>query len=357
MQKLFLFFFVFISGQSLYAQDSLDIKIGQMIMVGIYGTSVNEDSAIIQDIKKGIVGGILLYERNLNPINTATNVMKLTSDLQSASSIPLLISIDQEGGKVNRLKEKYGFKPMPSAKSVGEKHDDTYTLDIANTIASTLADCGINLNYAPVLDIDNPACPVLGKKDRCYSSKPDSIAYMASMIIEAHHRHGVQTALKHFPGHGNSTTDSHLGMTDVTKTWKEEELSPYQKLIDEGKADAIMTGHIVNQKLDSTGMPATLSKKIITGLLRNQMGYQGVVISDDMQMHAISNYYNFEESIAQCINAGVDILMFSNNISGTENYSPMNVYATIKRLVLEEKISMSRINESFDRIMKMKGKK
>lgn len=354
--RIALFVILLIVQFSTQAQvDSLDIKIGQMLMVGMPGNSVNESSQIIKDIKEGKVGGVLLFELNLNPINTKSNLVSLTSSLQKAATIPLFISIDQEGGQVNRLKTKYGFPAMPSAKSVCDQHNISYTTKIASTIASTLNSTGINLNYAPDLDIHNPNCPVIGKRQRAYSSNPDSITFCARILINEHHVKNVKTVVKHFPGHGSSNTDSHLGLVDITSTWKKNELEPYISLIKEGMIDAIMTAHIINRKLDSSGLPATLSKKIVTDLLRNELKYQGVIISDDMQMHAISSYYGFEESIRKCILAGVDILMFSNNIKGAAQYTPSNVHATIKRLVKEGKISMDRINESYTRIMKLKN--
>ena len=195
---------------------------------------------------------------------------------------------------------------------------------------------------------------MLGKRQRCYSTNAKKVAQHAGITIEAHHNQGVKTVVKHFPGHGNSLSDSHLGMADVTKLWNQTELQPYKLLIEEGVVDAVMTAHIVNRKLDNSGLPATLSKKIVTELLRDSLRFNGVVISDDMQMHAISSYYGFEESIKKCIMAGVDILMFSNNIKGATNYEPSNIHATILRLVKNGDISIERINESYARIMSMK---
>jgi beta-N-acetylhexosaminidase len=356
MRIILLFSFFHLLFFTCFAQtDSLDIKIGQMIMVGMQGNIITDQSSILLDIKNGTIGGILLYEYNLNPIQTEKKLNALTTRLKANSKIPLLISIDQEGGQVNRMKTKYGFPAMPSAKSVGIKNDDAYTMEVAQTIANSLARVNINVNYAPVLDVDNAMCPVLGKRQRCYSNNPEEIAHFAAITIEAHHAKNIKTVVKHFPGHGNSMTDTHLGMADVSKLWKHNELLPYKMLIDRGLIDCIMTAHIINKKLDASGLPATLSRKIIHGVLRTQLSYDGVVISDDMQMHAISSYYGFEESIKKCINAGVDILMFSNNIKGTNNYSPSNVHATIKKLVKEGEISLSRINESFIRILKMKA--
>lgn len=358
MKRILFAFSIFGLVQNVFAQaDSLDIKIGQMIMIGMSGHSVTANSPIIKAIQKNYVGGVLLFELNLNPAQTEKRLAKLTSDLQAAATIPLLISIDQEGGKVNRLKTKYGFKEMPSAKSIGLKNDDNYTIETGVTTADALLACGITINFAPVLDVDNPECPVLGKLHRCYSADVTKIAHIASLIMDAHFEKGIKTAVKHFPGHGNSRTDSHKGLADVSKYWTVNELQPYRTLIDEGKVDAIMTAHIINKNIDPSGMPATLSKKVIQDLLRNTMGYRGVVISDDMQMHAISSFYGFEESIKKAINAGVDILIFSNNIENAKLYSPENIHASIKKMVLNGEIKMERIEESYLRILQLKIRK
>jgi beta-N-acetylhexosaminidase len=355
MKKITLLFAIFLHYHSSFAQvDSLDIQIGQMIMVGMSGHSVQAKSPIIAAIKQQHIGGVLLFELNLNPLQTEQNLAKLTNDLQDAASIPLFISIDQEGGKVNRLKTKYGFVDMPSAKYIGTKNDDVYTQQTGFNTAKTLQKCGININFAPVLDVDNPNCPVLGKLQRCYSADVAQITHIASIIMETHQEQGIKTVVKHFPGHGNSKTDSHKGLADVSKYWTKEELIPYKNLMAEGKIQAIMTGHIINRNIDPSGLPATLSKKVVSDLLRNTMGYKGVVISDDMQMHAISKYYGFEESIKKAINAGVDILIFSNNIANAKLYTAENIHATIKKLVLKNEIKVERIRESYDRIMALK---
>lgn len=334
--------------------DSLDIKIGQMIMIGMKGTSVSNSSSIYKYVAEGKVGGVLLYEYNVHKTQAKSKMEALTAKLQSAAKIPVLISIDQEGGKVNRLKTKYGFPAMPSAYDVAQTNDDSYAIKIATRIASTLRTLGINVNYAPVMDLHNANCPVLGKIERSFSSDPNKVAEMGEIYIDAHRKENVLTVLKHFPGHGNSRTDSHKGIADVSRYWKENELIPYKKLILKNKVDAIMTAHIINTQLEPSKLPATLSKRIITGVLRNQMGYDGVVITDDMQMGAIAKYYGFKESIKKALLAGVDILMFSNNIPGANQYSAGNVHATIKNMVLAGIIPMNRIDESYARIMKMK---
>ncbi len=334
---------------------SLDQKIGQMIMIGMQGKSVAESNSIYKYVRSGMVGGVLLYEYNISSYKSQERLKAMTTMLQNATSTPLLISIDQEGGAVNRLKTKYGFKAMTSARNVGLQNKDSYTKFVANTIASACSDMGINVNYAPVLDLHNPTCPVLGKRKRCFSTNPNVVAHIAGLYIDAHNDKEVKTVMKHFPGHGNSRTDSHLGIADVSKYWTEKELEPYKILIGQGKVGAIMTAHIINTQLDPSKLPATLSKKIMNDLLREKMGYNGVIITDDMQMGAISKHYGFKTSIKKAILAGVDILMFSNNIPGANKYSASNVHATIKKMVLNGEIPMSRINESYARIMAWKN--
>ncbi len=334
--------------------DSLDIKIGQMLMVGMPGNKVQPNSPIAQYIKTGIVGGILLFEFNLNPNNTKNELQKLTNNLQDLAPIPLLIAIDQEGGQVNRLKTKYGFPAMPSAKKVADSNSHAYAYQVAETIANTLAECGINLNFAPVADLHNPFCPVLGNRNRCFSDDPHTVATYDSIYIEAHRAAGIKTSLKHFPGHGNSRSDSHLGLTDVSKYWKKNELIPYQKLIQAGMVNMIMSAHIVNKNMDKSGLPATLSPHVIQKILREELGYNGVVISDDMQMHAISSHYSLSESLRMGILAGIDMFIFSNNIFGASDYSPDKLHAAIRKLVENGSITEQRINESYTRIMQLK---
>jgi beta-N-acetylhexosaminidase len=336
--------------------DSLDIKIGQLIIFGFYGTKTDKKDPVYKAVKDGKVGSILIYGRNIATEHTASELKKLIEGFQQAATIPLFISIDQEGGLVNRLPTTLGFPAMPSAFFLGNKDDITVTKHYSDNIGFTLSRLGINLNYAPVLDLHNPNCPVMGARERCFSSSAAKVAEQAAQVIQSHNYFQVHTVLKHFPGHGNSTTDSHFGITDVTNTWKWEEITPYKTLIENNQADAIMTAHIVNGRLDRSKLPATLSRPIITGLLRDSLGFRGVIFSDDMLMQAISSQYSLSESIYKALYAGVDVLMFSNNIKGVKDYSPNNIHRIIKELVIKGKITPERINESFQRIMKMKEK-
>jgi beta-N-acetylhexosaminidase len=336
--------------------DSLDIKIGQMIIFGFHGTRINKTDAVYKAVKEGKAGNIIIYRRNISPKNTADNLRRLIQEFQAAAPVPLFVSIDQEGGLVNRFYNLRGFPRMPSPFFLGNKNDIKTTKVYSDNIASVLSLININLNYAPVLDVHNRLCPVIGARYRSFSSDPRKIVRHAEQVILSHNQFRVHTAVKHFPGHGNSLNDSHLGVADVTQTWKQEEIEPYRQLIKKGLVEAVMTAHIVNGKLDELKLPATLSKKIITGLLRDSLNFNGLVFSDDMMMQAISKYYGLEESIRLALDAGVDVLLFSNNINGVKDYMPENIHRIIKDLVLSGKISQQRIDDAYRRIMKIKGK-
>jgi beta-N-acetylhexosaminidase len=217
-----------------------------------------------------------------------------------------------------------------------------------------LKEVGINLNYAPVVDVNtNPNNPIVAGKERSFSADPYQVAKHALEFIRSHHQENILCTLKHFPGHGSSRADSHLGMVDVTDTWSRDELIPYQQIIQAGEADAIMTAHVFNRSLDPQ-YPATLSKPTITGLLRGELGFNQVVFSDDMQMKAIANHYGLETAVQKVIEAGVDILVVGNN---TGNFVPdiaKQMFTTIKNLVQNGTISEARIEESYQRILRLK---
>lgn len=333
--------------------DSLDIKIGQMLLIGFPAAKV--DPQVLEEVRRGKVGSIILFEKNIPPSNSFIGVKKMTWTYQKAAPIPLFICIDQEGGRVNRLKEKYGFPRSITAEAMGKAGTLDSVRFYAEATAATLAGLGINVNFAPVVDLaSNPDNPVIARYGRAFSASADTVVLMAKAFIKAHRRFNVLTSLKHFPGHGSSKADTHLGIADVTNTWKPDELEPYRVLIDSGYADAVMTSHIVNRKLDPAGHPGTLSDEIITDILRVKLNFDGVVFTDDMQMHAITKHYGLEDAIRLAILAGVDIMTFSNNISGSDERTVDKVHGIIRGLVERGIITEKRIDESFDRVMKLK---
>ena len=346
-----------IYSQSWAQMDSLDVMIGQMILIGVSGTEVEEGNVALNAVKEGKAGTIILFEKNIAKKDSHVKLKKLIWDLQLAADIPLFIAIDQEGGKVNRLKPKYGFPRSVTHKYLGTTANLDSTKFYTELMASTLAGLGINMNFGPVVDLEsNPTNPIIAKYGRAFSPDADSVIMHATTFINAHRFHGVMTALKHFPGHGSSHSDTHLGIVDVTDYWTSDELSPYGEMIRMGMVDAIISAHIVNKKLDKSGYPGTLSEEIITGILRDSLNYDGVIFSDDMHMKAISENYGLRESLKLAINAGIDIVSFSHNLHDARESNGDKVHRTIRDLVEKGEIPQYRIRESFRRILTLKGR-
>jgi len=248
-----------------------------------------------------------------------------------------------------------GFPATVSAQSLGDKNDFLTTYEHGKLISQTLATAGINWNFAPVVDVNtNPNNPIIAKKERSFSANPLTVLKHATAYIDGHRQNHVLTSLKHFPGHGSSTGDSHLEFVDVTETWSEIELIPFQGLIDAGDVDAIMTAHVFNKNMDPD-YPATLSKATITGVLRNRLKYDGVIISDDMQMGAIHQHYTLEKSIKLVLQAGVDVFLFSNEQQYDPEIAP-KIIAIIQQLVNSGEISEAQITASYNRVQALKAK-
>src|SRR5699024_6171566 len=338
---------------------SLDVKIGQMINIGFRGMSVDESTHIKRDIQEYHLGGVTLFDYDMpkdtayRNIRSETQLKALVQELQQLSPTPLFIAIDQEGGKVARLKPKYGFPASVSAQYLGELNNLDSTRFYARQTAQTLADLGINVNLAPVVDLNiNPENPVIGGIERSFSANPKTVIKQASTYIDVLHDYDILTVLKYFPGHGSSEKGSHKGVVDVTHTWQQNALKTYRALIDSGNTDMIMTAHIFNARWDST-WPATLSRAVIADTLRHSLDFDGVVRSDDLMMGAIRREYNLRTVIEQAINAGVDLLCFSNNAIYDAEIVP-KVHQIITELVTEGEISKDRIDRSYQRITKLK---
>ena len=301
-------------------EEALRAKIDKMIIIGFDGQELNASSPFVQQLQTSAPGGVILFDREYRDRNVTKNIRSpqqlkaLNTQLQRFSKTPLLIAVDQEGGKVMRLKPAYGFLPMPSAKAVGEKDDPAYAEAVYGAAARELSAEGINTDFAPVADLSvNPENYVIYGLERSYGKSPQKVAAYAGIFIDALRRNGVVPVLKHFPGHGSSLGDSHKGFVDVTQTWNAVELEPYKILIDEGRADMIMTTHVYNKRLDPD-YPATLSKAVNTDLLRDKLGFKGVIVSDDLQMKAISEQYDLDKTVRLAVNAGVDMLLFGNQL-------------------------------------------
>ena len=258
------------------------------------------------------------------------------------------MSIDQEGGQVARLNAGDGYAATLSEAQVGARDDLAATHAWAHTMATWLAGARINLNFAPVVDLDvNPTSPAIGALGRSFSADPAVVTALASQAIRAHHQVGVRCAIKHFPGIGSSTGNTDAGFVDVTRTWHPVELAPFRSLVQAGWPDAVMVGHVLNGQLDAS-RPASLSHATVTNLLRQGMGWRGVVVSDDMQAGAIRARYGTAEAIGLAVEAGVDLLVFANQAV----YDP-GVVATavdaVAGLVRGGRVTIAELRASADR--------
>ncbi|WP_419741723.1 beta-N-acetylhexosaminidase [Paraclostridium dentum] len=324
---------------------TLDEKIGQMVLSGFNGTDFNgELDTLINDLK---VGGVILFSRNIEDSN---QLKKLNLDIEEANkNIPVFISIDEEGGRVNRLAKN--IKRFESAKSIGDKGDIKYAYENGKEIGKTLKTYKINMNFAPVLDIySNSKNTVIG--DRAFGNNEKIVETMGIATMQGLKDEDVIPVIKHFPGHGDTEVDSHIGLPVVEKSIDQLydfELVPFKKAIESG-ADAVMVSHILMKQIDDKN-PATLSYNLITRILRNDMEFSNVIITDDMCMKAITNRLSVEEASIKSIKAGSDIILIGSDIGKTKS-----VIEKIKLAVERNEISEKRIDESVYRILKLKEK-
>ncbi|MEA3228621.1 MAG: glycoside hydrolase family 3 N-terminal domain-containing protein [Campylobacterota bacterium] len=294
-------------------------QIGRMLIVGFDNRMVNKHSKIVQYIQKYDLGGVILFDKHfkyrgkVKNITSPQQLTRLTQRLKSFAHKPLLISIDQEGGKVARLKPKDGFIKVPSAFNIS-KMDVIKAKKTYDKQSKMLYNCGINCNFAPVVDLAvNPKNRVISGLQRSFGNLSSTTKY-AKIFIQSQKDNNIISVLKHFPGHGSSFGDSHKGFVDISKTWTTRELEPYKELMKDNNIDMIMTAHVFNSYLDKR-YPATLSFKINSELLRGKLNYKGLIVSDDMQMKAITKHYSLKQSVTLAINAGVDILLFGNQLA------------------------------------------
>ncbi|MCF8057622.1 MAG: hypothetical protein K9K37_13425 [Desulfocapsa sp.] len=340
--------------------NSLEKLIGQLFILGFKGESIDQHHPIAEDIRERNLGGVILFDRQLaekrdqNNITSPSQVQALVSSLQDySSSTPLFVAIDQEGGMVRRLKAKTGFPETNSAGNLGTEDDATGTAIHAACTAKTLHKLGINLNLAPVVDLNTfPENPVIGKLQRSFSAAPDTVIRHAAIWIREHTKEKVFSCLKHFPGHGSSQSDSHLGFTDISNSWHTKELIPFKTLIQDKLAHCVMLGHLYHEELDPE-YPTSLSPAVVNTLLRKQLDFQGLILTDDLQMKAITDQYGIEEAVCLALAAGVDMIIIGNNLE----YVPdvlQRVIPAVLIAVKENRIPETRIHTAWQRVQTMK---
>ena len=357
MQKKVLVLVILLFGLNLfanngYSKQDIEKMIAKMVVLGFHGEKVNNNDEIYKDIKAGL-GGVILFDKDPNDKNKIKNVRdkeqlkNLNSQLQAVSKQKLFISIDQEGGIVQRLKSDAGFVNTPKAIDVALKGED-FAKQTYKLLAKDLKESGINVDFAPVVDLAiNKNNKVIVTRGRSFGENPKEVIKYSSIFVEELKKQKVISVLKHFPGHGSSLADSHLGFVDITKTWNEKELEPYKYFIKNNKVDMIMTAHVFNKNLDET-YPATLSYEINTKLLRYKLGFDGVLISDDLQMQAISKHYDLKQTLTLAINSGVNMLLFANQLA--KPITLKQIVDTVYSQILSEEISLETIIEANKKI-------
>ena len=350
---------------------TLDEDIGMMLLVGFRGTEIdyNKNIEIISALRDYHVGSVILFDYDVptgtrgRNIKDADQLKRLCMQLRSFATVDsLLIGIDQEGGYVSRLSTRYGFPAIPSAQKCAAKGDDTVRY-YADFTGRMLQEIGINLDFAPVADVNvNPRCPVIGGIERSFSSDPAVVRRCCLIWANELRNHNVISCFKHFPGHGSAKGDTHKGIVDVTDTWQRCELEPYrmtnenfyvtpyeEPLFGFTIPGMVMTAHVINRKLDPSGLPASLSPKI-TSYLRDTLGYDGVIVTDDLAMGAIVQQYSFEKAVRMAVMAGADLLCLSNN-GGTYDVNMVpRAVKVIKQMVADGEVTEERIRQSAKRV-------
>ena len=296
--------------------DDLARRVAGLLIVGFRGERLADAPWVRTAITRDGLGGVILFDRDqltgrARNVASAAQVAALTRELRtSAGSGGLLIGVDQEGGVVTRFGPSHGFPALASEANVGAG-SVAAARTWARTLATTMADTGCNLDFAPVVDLDvNPSSPAIGALGRAFSADPDVVVRMAGIELDALHARGIRSAAKHFPGIGSATVNTDFGVADVTKTWSATELEPYRRLNAAGKLDAVMVGHVVNGRIDKA-YPASLSRATLDRL-RNDVGFDGPAVTDDLQAAAITQRYGADEAVLLALEAGNDLLLFAN---------------------------------------------
>ncbi len=337
---------------------AIERELGSLFLVGFGGTEAAGNTDLARLLCELRVGGVLLLGRN---IADAEQLGRLTGGLTTQSTgctgRKLLIAVDAEGGSVMRLAPRFGWPATFSAQELGESNDFALTELEARRIGAMLRAVGINWDLAPVVDVGyNPANPVIVGAARSFGADPRQVTGHARAFVQGLRAEGVLTALKHFPGHGSSFDDTHLGFTDVTDTASPElELAPYRALIAEGLADSVMTAHVFNKRLDAQ-YPATLSRATVNGVLRGELGFTGAVVSDDLRMGAIERQYGIGEAAVLALDAGVDVLLIVDDQLPDGTSATELAQAAIRQALSRGTLDPARVEAAIERVRALRAR-
>jgi beta-N-acetylhexosaminidase len=338
------------------AAPALEQMAGQMIVVGFQGDDAGDASVkkLREDITAGRIGGVMLLKTN---VKTLGAVAEMNAAFRAASpELPPFITVDQEGGAVERLTKAVGFTEIPNAAAIAAGNSPQEAEAVYGKMAKGIAELGFSVNFGPVADVNvNPNNQIIAKYGRAFSADPAVVAAYDAAFIKAHHAAGLLTALKHFPGHGSSTADSHEGFVDISETWKPVELEPYKDLIAAGDVDMIMVAHLYHSRYSDADAqtPSSLSPQWVTGVLREELKFDGVAISDDLEMGAIREHFTLKQTVTMAVRAGIDVLLFSN----TAKYRAGLGQEILDILLAEAEADpafAARIEQSYNRIVDLK---
>lgn len=326
---------------------TLDEKIGQLVISGVNSTSI--DSTIENLIKKRYISGVILFNRNISNAHQLLDLTNSIKNINKSNTIPLFISVDEEGGIVSRLPKE--FVKLPKNNYIGKINNSNFSYEVGKSIGKELSALGYNMDFAPVMDINsNPKNPVIGS--RAFGNNKEIVTKLGIKTMEGIQSENIISVIKHFPGHGDTSVDSHIGLpivnNDLTRLNKLE-LVPFKSAIKNG-ADVVMVSHILLPKIDSK-YPASLSNKITTDLLRKELNFKGVIITDDMTMGAITENYDIGNAAVKALLAGSDIILVCHDYNNVTT-----VLESIKTAIKNDTISEQRINQSLYRILSLKQK-
>ncbi len=330
------------------SRDRLASAVGELLLIGFYGTSSASPSArlLARQARRGQVGAVFFVHQN---IGTAEELEDLLRLFRGEATAPLL-AIDHEGGVVQRLTPAHGFTRVPAARDVAARMSPLEARSLYALAGRELAERGFAINLGPVLDVDEPDNPAIGIFGRAYATDPQIIADYSQAFAEGFASAGILCAAKHFPGHGRAKEDSHDGAADISTTWTEAELEPFARLFASDHAPPmVMTGHLRLDPVEPKGLPATVSAPIVTGLLRERLGYRGVVVTDDLDMGAVSHVMSRKEAIVQAIAAGSDLLMIKN-LFGYDPLLPQRAVRWVRTAIAQGRLSEAQVMEAAERV-------
>jgi beta-N-acetylhexosaminidase len=333
-------------------RDELADAVSDLLLVGFHGASSASLSArlLARQARRGEVGAVFFVNQNIGTADQLDGLLRL---FRAGGAAPLL-AIDHEGGIVQRLTEAQGFTRLPAARDVARTMPPAAARDLYAQAGRELASLGFNINLGPVVDFDDPANPAIGVFGRAYAADPDRIVAYAEAFVAGFASAGVACAAKHFPGHGRAPSDSHEGAADISASWSEAELAPFAGLIASAHAPPmVMTGHLRLDPVDPDGLPATLSAPMVTGLLRGRLGYRGAVVTDDLDMKAVSRIMGRKQAVVQAIAAGSDLLMIKN-LFGYDPLLPQRAVGWVRSAIARGQLSEAQIIQAAQRVRAMR---